>query len=139
MDEDLKYLLITLGIVLVVGAAHNVTTSESDAINFGYCDTSLTCQGFNVGNACIGIEKFETECYEPGNATDYRRVEAECGLLAQNYCYSNDSQAYKGTEWASEASYMNKTCEQWSKEEAKVDLIGCNQTMPPVRYWKKIK
>jgi len=135
MDTDLKYLLVTVAILVVVAGWHNAAIDEEDAVDFGYCNTDITCMGFSSGDMCIGIEKRDTNCVDYRNAEEYRRVEVECAIQAYNLCQED----YNGKEWASNATYEGTTCRQWKQEDDRVTLIGCDQSFPPAHTWKNIE
>ncbi|MDY6770976.1 MAG: hypothetical protein SV186_03400 [Candidatus Nanohaloarchaea archaeon] len=136
LDRDWKYLGLTVAVILLVAGLHNVTLSQEDALSFGYCDTELYCAGAEVSGVCLGVEQRSTQCQPISTADDYRRVEAECGALAYNYCSQGN---YSGTEWASQATYRNKTCRQWAKQDERITLLSCDQTTPPVSKWDTIR
>jgi len=136
MDHDLKYFVVTVLILLVAVTVQNITISEDDVMDFGYCDSDLYCAGFRLGGNCIGSEQIETTCYEREGPEHYRRVEAECGVLAYNLCGENGS----GTSWADgpNATYRGKTCSEWAAEDGRIDLLSCDQTYSGVVDWGHI-
>ncbi len=136
MDRDIKYLLITVGILVVIAGAHNYALSEEDAMDFGYCDTEIYCAGFNIGGSCLGVEQLYNQCIEPSKAEDYRRVEIECGVQAESMC---NGDKYSGTGWAKEATYKGKTCKRWNQEDSRIKLLSCDQTFPPIQEWNDLK
>ena len=137
MNEDLKYLAIIFLILAGTATAHNIRTSEEDALSLGYCDTELYCTGFKAGNVCIGVENLKTECMNPETAEEYRMVEAECAVRGYNIC--NDGNA-TGSGWAEKAVYENRTCSEWKQEDDRITLPECRQiSSPSVNRWKEIR
>ncbi len=137
MDDDAKYLGITVLIIVVLAAAHNMSVGPEDAMDFGYCTTEVYCAGFGSPGSCIGVEQLETQCLDPDTADDYRRAEAECGLLAYNLC----GEGVSGMEWADSpnATYDGQSCRQWAQQNDNIDLLRCDQTFPAVSQWKDIE
>ncbi len=135
MDEDLKYLLIIFLVLAGTATAHNLYIDEDDALSIGMCDTDLHCGGFEVNDFCVGVNYRTTECYGPGDAEEYRMAEAKCATQAYNLCEDNDLEQ---TEWADEASYENKTCEDWNEDYEEFTLITCDDMSPSTLNWENI-
>lgn len=135
IDQDWFYLGVTLLIIAGVAGAHNLVVAEDDVMSFGYCDTSLECVGSEVGGACLGVEQKRTQCVEPTEASEDRRVEVECGVRAYNLCREGD---HSGTSWASEATYQNKTCDTWA-DERDITLLSCDQSFPAADEWEDMR
>lgn len=137
MDDDVKYLGVTVLILIAFATIHNVSLDEDDAMSFGYCDTELYCAGFGSPGSCIGVEQRRTDCFDPETAEPYRRVEAECGLLAYNLCDSTTS----GREWADDpnATYDGQSCREWAQQDERIDLLACDETFPAVSQWEDIE
>lgn len=137
MNEDLKYLAIIVLILAGTATAHNIRLSEEDALSLGYCDTELYCAGFKAGGSCIGVENLRTECVDPDEGKDYRRIEAECAVEGYNLCESGNA---SGREWAETVEYKNKTCSEWEEEDEKITIPRCEQiSSPSVHKWKDIR
>jgi hypothetical protein len=135
MREELKYFGIIVMLLAFFGGVHNVFLSASDARDFGYCTTTIDCAGIDAGGMCLGAEQQKTECHAPETADHYRRVEAECGILADNYC--NDGS--EGMEWASNATYLGKTCQTWAEQDDRIDLLSCSETFPTADRWASLQ
>lgn len=135
LDKDYLYIGVIVLILAGMAGAHNVALDEGDAMDFGYCDTDLSCSGYEVSGQCLGVEQRSTQCYNISQVDEYRMVEAECGVQAYNLCQGNHS----GTSWAEEATYENKTCSQWAEEDERITLLGCDQTYPSVQEWDDIR
>ncbi|MFB6166857.1 MAG: hypothetical protein ABEJ62_01185 [Candidatus Nanohaloarchaea archaeon] len=137
IDTNLKYLILTVLILLPVGAAHNIYVSERSSFQFGMCTTTYSCQGAELGDTCIGIEKRSVSCVDPMNASKWRRAEAECGLDAQALCNANPSM--QGMDWLDHpnATWNGRSCEKWREREARVDLLSCSQTTMDITNWDR--
>ncbi|MFP4229960.1 MAG: hypothetical protein ACLFRK_02355, partial [Candidatus Nanohaloarchaea archaeon] len=110
-------------------AANNLMSGGS--VEVGYTEVSHECVGIDAG-ICIGIEKPTYETYNYNNYTQpeegtenyYRRVESELMLQAYNIC---EDKSLEGMDWVSEASYDNRSGDEWLEQE-EVDLLGCEDT-----------
>lgn len=130
LEKNLFYLGICVVLVASFAAANNLMTS-GESVEVGYTEISYECVGFDAG-VCIGIERAQHETYnyddyeeaEPGTENYYRRVESELMLQAYNIC---EDDSLEGMEWTSEASYDNKTGDEWLEME-EVDLLSCKNT-----------
>jgi hypothetical protein len=134
IDPNVKYLVLTVLLLLPVAAAHNLTVPEQGR-SFAMCDVSIDCQGFEAGNTCIGIESRGVSCVDPVNASEYRRVEAECGLDAQAIC--NEDPSLEGLQWtqSDNASYEGTRCSEWADQDERIDLLKCEQTFNDISQW----
>ncbi|MCJ7478581.1 MAG: hypothetical protein MUP63_00185 [Candidatus Nanohaloarchaeota archaeon QJJ-7] len=134
IDTNLKYLILTVLILIPIAAAHNLAV-EGEERSFAMCDISIECQGFEAGNTCLGIEKRAVSCVDPSNASEYRRVEAECGLDAQAIC--NEDPSLEGLEWTDNpnASYDGTSCSDWAEQDERIDLLKCEQTSNDITQW----
>lgn len=141
MDSHIKWLLVTVGTILVVGAAHNIVVSPPASLgeqtSFAMCDYSLNCEGVAAGNLCVGIESWSVQCVDPEKAAEWRRVEAECGLDAQALCNADPS--LSGMEWTDHpnATYKGKRCTEWAQQYDRVTLLRCDATFNDITQWKK--
>jgi len=135
LDRDYLYIGVMVLILAGVAGAHNVAMDTEDAIDFGYCDTDLFCSGVEVSGQCIGVEQRSTQCYNISQVDTYRHVEAECGVQAYNLCQGN----HTDTSWAEEATYQNRTCSRWAREDERITLLGCDQMYPSVQEWDDIR
>ncbi len=136
MDQDIKYLLIILLILVGVSAVNNLLITEEKALDIGFCDTSIDCAGFEAGEVCIGYRYRDTECYDPENAEEYRKAEARCNVQAYNLCEDND---LEGTEWADTAEFNNKTCNEWYNDYEEFTLLPCDEMSPSAHKWEDIR
>lgn len=134
VDTNLKYLVLTLLILLPIGGAYNLSVDDSGR-SFAMCDITVRCEGTTTGDICLGIQDREVACVNPETAPEYRRVEAECGLDAQGLCNANPE--LSGLEWTQHpnASYSGKTCSQWAEEDDRIDLLKCEQTFNDITQW----
>lgn len=134
VDPNVKYLVLTVLILLPIGAAHNLTVPEQGT-SFAMCDISIGCQGYEAGNTCIGIESRAVSCVDPMDAPEYRRVEAECGLDAQALCNADPS--LEGLQWTEHpnASYEGTSCSEWAAQDDRIDLLKCEQTFKDITQW----
>jgi hypothetical protein len=114
----------------------NIRISQEEVIDFGYCDNDMYCAGFRLGGTCIGSEQIDTTCYEREGPEHYRRVEAECGVLAYNLCGDDTS----GTAWASgpNATYRGQNCSEWAAQDERIDLLSCDETYSGSTDWQHI-
>ncbi|MDY6789498.1 MAG: hypothetical protein SVV03_06080 [Candidatus Nanohaloarchaea archaeon] len=135
MDRDIKYLLITVGILVAVAAVHNYALDSGDEGRLGYCQSEIRCAGFNAGGMCLGVEQLKYSCTAPSNSEEYRRIEVECAVQAYNLC----EEGYTGKEWAKNATYRGKTCRQWKQEKPEMNVISCNQAFPSIEEWDELK
>jgi hypothetical protein len=127
-EEDLKYLGISVAVLLLAIGAHNLVTPD-EPMEVGPVELDTECTGIEAG-ICLGVpERTHTtynyddyEKVERGTENFYRRVEAELMLQAYQICDSETS----GMEWLSEASYLDKSGEEWSQDE-NIDLLPCSQ------------
>ncbi|MFB6190139.1 MAG: hypothetical protein ABEJ91_01060 [Candidatus Nanohaloarchaea archaeon] len=127
-EEDLKYLGISFAVLLLAIGAHNAVTPD-EPLKVGPVELDTKCTGIEAG-ICLGVQERTHTTYnydnyeevERGTENFYRRVEAELMLQAYSICDSGTS----GMEWLSEASYLNKSGEEWSQDE-NVDLLPCSQ------------
>lgn len=139
VDPHVKWLVITLAILIPFGAAHNIMTDAPDALgeegSFAMCDYSLNCEGVEAGDMCLGIESWSVQCVDPQQAAAWRHAEAECGLDAQGLC--NADSTLSGTEWAEHpnASYDGTRCTEWSQMEERVTLLTCEDTFNDITQW----
>lgn len=136
MDADIRYLGITVLLLVVVAGAHNLQTAETDTMDFGYCNTDVVCAGFTAGGMCMGVEQLETQCIDPEQAEDHRDIEARCGTVAQNRCADD---AHTGTDWAAETNVSGQSCAAWAQEDERIDLLRCDQTTPGAQEWSSIQ
>lgn len=134
IDPNIKYLVLTVLILLPVVAAHNTMVPEQER-SFGMCDHSTVCQGVEAGDTCLGIQKRAVSCVDPMDAAEYRRVEAECGLDAQAICNANPDMT--GTEWADSpnATYNGQDCSEWAEQDDRIELLTCEQTSDSIDQW----
>ncbi|MDY6773858.1 MAG: hypothetical protein SVS85_01545 [Candidatus Nanohaloarchaea archaeon] len=134
MDRNVKWLILTVLILIPIAAAHNLTVGESGR-SFAMCDVSIRCQGAEMSNTCLGIEKRAVQCVDPSNASEYRRVEAECALDAQAICNANPSM--EGLQWTQNpnATFRGKSCSQWAEQDERIDLLNCGQTFNDITQW----
>ncbi|MDY6769553.1 MAG: hypothetical protein SVU88_01130 [Candidatus Nanohaloarchaea archaeon] len=134
VDPHVKYLALTVLLLLPVGAAHNLTVPEQGR-QFAMCDVSVSCQGPEIGDACLGIESRGVSCVDPSNASEYRRVEAECGLDAQAICNANPGMT--GMQWTEHpnATYDGRSCSDWAAQDDRIDLLKCGQTFDSIQQW----
>lgn len=132
---DLKYLAVTVLIIAVAAAGHNLTITEDQAREFAMCEVTIGCQGMEVGDYCIGVDEQHISCIDPRNASEYRRAEAECALDAQGICNANPS--LTGMEWTEHpnATYDGRTCSQWGEDDERVDLLPCEDTSNDITQW----
>lgn len=128
-QKDLVYLGLTFLLVGAVVGVGNYTTSD-EPVRVGMVEVTTECVGLDAG-VCLGIERKDHTTYNYDNYTEaeegtenyYRRVEAELMVQAYNICNEDTS----GMEWTSEASYENKTADEWS-ENKNVTLLPCEST-----------
>lgn len=128
-QKHAAFLAVTLFVSTAAIAAGNLMTPE-DPVRVGPVEVSTSCYGF-VGDFCIGIERQTHTTYnynnyenpEPGTDNYYRLVESELMIQAYNICGDNVT----GMDWTSEASYDNKTGEEWLENE-NVQLLPCDHT-----------
>lgn len=128
-QKDLVYLGITLLLVGAVVGVGNYTTSN-EPVRVGMVEVTTECVGLDAG-VCLGIERKDHTTYNYDNYTEaeegtpnyYRRVEAELMIQAYNIC----SDEVQGMEWTSEASYDNRTGDEWMQNE-NVTLLPCDST-----------
>lgn len=136
MDADIRYLGITVLLLAIIAAGHNVQVNGSDAMDFGYCNTDIVCAGVAAGGMCLGVEQYDTQCVEPEQAQTYRDIEARCGALAQNLCAGGN---HTGTGWASATNVSGQSCAAWAQEDDRIDLLQCSQTTPGAQEWSSIQ
>jgi hypothetical protein len=130
LRKDVTFLGISILIVLVSIAGHNLVTPD-DPKKVGLVEVETNCFGVDVG-ACMGIQRQDHTTYnydeyekpEPGTENFYRLVESELMLDANGICERED---IKGMEWTSEASYQNKTADEWLENE-NIELLECKET-----------
>lgn len=130
LRKDLTYIGISLLIVLITAAGHNFVTPDNPK-KVGLVEVETNCFGIDVG-ACIGIQRQDHTTYnyddyeEPETGTEnfYRLVESELMLDANSICERED---ITGMEWTSEASYQNKTGDEWLEND-NVELLECKKT-----------
>lgn len=136
VDANLKYLVLTLAIIVVAGAYHNYTMTEEDEFSFGYCEVWTECAGYEAGDMCIGIEHRNTECMEPAAAEDWQRAEAECGNTAQGLCNANPDM--EGLDWADheDAEHDGQACTEWEEQHEDFTLLTCEDTFRDVTHWE---
>ncbi len=134
IDPHVKYLALTVALLVPVAAAHNLAVTETRYDSFGMCDVSLECQGIDAG-VCLGIEKRALSCVDFADAPEYRRVEAECALDAQGLCNADPS--LSGTEWTSHpnATYDGTSCTDWAAQDDRIDLMRCEDTTNSIEQW----
>lgn len=128
-QKDLFYLVVTFLLIGAVVGASNLNKSD-EPVRVGMVEVTTECVGLDAG-VCIGIEKKDHTTYnydnysepEEGTANYYRRAEAELMVQAYNICDEDTS----GMEWTPEASYDNKTADEWSENE-NVTLLPCEST-----------
>jgi len=128
LRNDFFYLGVSLVIVLATVGFHNVTTPDNPP-KVGMVELETDCFGVDAG-LCLGIQRLDHTTYnydnytdpEPGTDNYYRLVESELMLQAQNICDKDT----EGMEWVSEASYENKTGEEWLENE-NVKLLSCDK------------
>lgn len=134
IDRNVKYLAVTVLLLVPVVAAHNMATEPTRYDSFGMCDTEIVCQGVDAG-VCLGIEKRQVACVDFADAEPYRRVEAECGLDAQGLCNADPS--LSGTEWTDHpnASYNGTSCAAWAEQDDRIDLLRCEDTFRSIDQW----
>lgn len=135
MDRNIKYLLLTLAIILVVSVVHN-SLSFTGSYSLGYCEFETNCNGLNLGGVCVGIKGHDLKCTDPKNATEPMRAEVECTIQANPLCRRND---FEGTEWATQAEYKNRTCDSWGEEYEEITLIDCNQAFGLAEDYEDLK
>lgn len=129
LQNQLKYLGVSVAIVLLAVAGSNMVTSD-EPIEVGYTEITTECVGFEAG-VCLGLEKRDHTTYnydnytqpEEGTENYYRRVESELMIQAYNICNEDIS----GMEWTDEASYDNQTATEWLEND-NIDLLPCEQT-----------
>lgn len=132
IDRNVKYLVLTVLILLPIGAAHNLSV-EDDGFSFGMCDHAVRCDGVELGGYCIGVQVHDSTCVNPLNASDARHAEAECALDAQSICNANPE--LSGMEWTSQADGYNGTsCTAWAEQED-IQLLKCEDTFADVTRW----
>jgi hypothetical protein len=131
LKENLFYLGLCLVLVAGLAGANNLMTDGDERIEVGYTEVFYECSGLDVG-VCLGVERPQHQTYnyneyekpEPGTENYYRRVESELMLQAYNIC---EDDSLSGMDWTSEASYDNRTGDEWAEME-EVDLWGCEKT-----------
>lgn len=135
VDANLKYLILTVLIILPVAGWHNMSLTEADEGSFGMCDISIDCQGAEVGDYCIGIESQQNQCVDPENAEQFRHVEAQCAVKAQGFC--NDNPNMTGMDWTDHpnASFDGQNCAAWAEDDERIDLLSCEETFNDVTQW----
>jgi len=136
MDADIRYLGITVLLLVMIAAGHNLQVTEADTMDFGYCNTDIVCAGVAAGGMCLGVEQYDTQCTEPEQAESHREIEARCGTVAQNLCSGEE---YTGTDWASATNVSRQSCAAWAQEDERIDLLRCDQTTPGVQEWSSIQ
>lgn len=127
--RDLFFLGASLVIFLGAVGAHNVIT-PNEPVRTGMVEVETECFGIDAG-VCLGIERrthttFNYENYsdaEPGTPNFYRRVESELMIQAYSIC----GEETEGMEWLEDASYLNKSGEEWSQMD-QVQLLPCEDT-----------
>ncbi len=136
VDANLKYLVLTLAIIMVAGVANNYMLTADDAVSFGYCDTELDCTGATVGSMCLGIEHRDTTCSDPNEAPAWQKAEIECGLAAQGLCSENTE--LSGLDWTDHenATWDGRQCTAWESEHEEFDLLTCENTFRDIRHWE---
>lgn len=130
LRKDVIFLGISLLIVLVTVAGHNFVTPDNPK-QVGLVEVQTNCFGIEAG-VCIGVQRQAHTTYnydnynepEPGTENFYRLVESELMLDANGICERND---ITGMEWTSEASYQNKTGDEWLENE-NIALLECRKT-----------
>lgn len=130
LRKDLVFVGISFLIVLVSVAGHNIVTPDNPK-KVGLTEISTDCFGVEAG-VCIGVQRQDHTTYnydeynkpEPGTENFYRLVESELMLEANSICERED---VTGMEWISEASYQNKTAEEWLEND-EVQLLECRKT-----------
>lgn len=128
--EDLKFLGISVLIVLFAVAGHNYATPD-EPLRVGMVELETNCAGLDAG-ICLGVERRTHTTYnydnyteaEPGTPNYYRRVESE--LMAK--AYSTCDSSMNGYDWTSEVSYEGKTGEEWRQME-EIELLPCEKTL----------
>lgn len=127
--KDLKFLTVSVLIVLLAVAGHNYVTPD-EPLRVGMVELETRCVGVDAG-ICIGIERrthttFNYDNYteiEPGTSNFYRKVESELMAQAYRICGKNTSDM----KWTSEASYRNRTADEWLETD-EVELLPCEKT-----------
>jgi len=128
LKNDLRYLGITLGIVVLMIGFGNIVTS-SEPVEVGTVEVETECFGAEIGT-CLGIQHETHTTYnfdnytspEPGTEDYYRKIEAELMIQAYDICREET-----GMNWTDKAEYENKTGEEWLQED-NVDLLPCEET-----------
>ena len=131
LGKDVFFIGVTLAVVAIfVGVGNATTPDESQRV--GYTEIETNCLGIDAG-ICIGLQMRDHTTYnydgytdpEPGTANYYRLVESELMLQAYNICDSDTD----GMGWTTEASYDNKTAQEWLEDESSnVELLPCEET-----------
>lgn len=127
--HDLKYLGVSFLVLLLAIGGHNLVTPD-EPMEVGPVELDTECTGIEAG-VCLGVQERTHTTYnyddyeeiERGTPDFYRRVESELMLQAYQICDSEIS----GMEWVSEASYLNKSGQEWNQDE-NVNLLPCSQT-----------
>lgn len=134
IDRNVRYLVLTLLLLVPVAGAHNMMVQPSPQDSFGMCDTEIVCQGVDAG-VCLGIEKRQPSCVDFADAPEYRRVEAECALDAQGLCNADPS--LSGLDWTDHpnASYNGTACSTWAEQDDRIDLLRCENTFNSINHW----
>lgn len=130
LQEQLKYVGISLGLVVLLLGAHNILAPDTGQ-KVGYTEITVECVGVEAGGFCMGLQKQDHTTYnydnytevEPGTANFYRRVESELMMQAYNIC----NEDMNGMEWTNNASYRNQTATEWLEND-NVTLLPCEQT-----------
>ncbi|MFB6241373.1 MAG: hypothetical protein ABEJ36_01045 [Candidatus Nanosalina sp.] len=130
MREDLMYTAASIVLVLLFIGVHNYVTPD-DPVRVGFTEVKTKCAGIDAG-VCLGVQRQTHTTYnydnytepEPGTENFYRLVESQLMLDAYKICGSDN---VTGMEWTSQASYRNKTADEWL-ETGEVQLLECRQT-----------
>ncbi|MFB6077000.1 MAG: hypothetical protein ABEK12_02630 [Candidatus Nanohaloarchaea archaeon] len=134
IDRNVKYLVVTVLLLLPVAAAHNLAVRPTRYDSFAMCDTTIACQGVDAG-VCLGIESRSASCMDFRDAPQHRRVEAECGLDAQAICNANPGMS--GTDWTDHpnATYNGTSCATWAEQDDRITLMRCEDTFDSINQW----
>lgn len=131
LRKNLILVAVCLGIVTAGVAFNNITTPD-EPINAGFTEVETECMGVDTV-VCLGLKIQDQTVYnyddyetpEPGTENYVRKIEAE--LIGQAYNICEDPEITE-MEWTSEASFDNKTGEEWLEENENVTLLPCEQT-----------